>query len=109
MFDRLLGLIVEMSAEDESLGPPIKPQSGDVIIEATDFPRSVRLDDGTEIPVGLPPGVDPEQAKLAVAYLKQNPFLAKNAVRHAERLAQTPAMARQLQQMQVGSDLAERM
>lgn len=86
-----------MSGEEDSLGPPVKPKSG----ETEDFPKSLFLDDGTEVPVGLPPGVDPEQAKLALEYLKQNPVLAKNAVRHADALARNPGMSAQLAQMQV--------
>ena len=88
------------ASEEESLGPPIKPPSGDAL-EAVSFPKSIVLDDGTEVPVGLPPGMDPEQAKLAVAYLQQNPMLAKNAARRAERLMTSPGMAQQMMHMQV--------
>lgn len=89
-----------MSGEDERLGPPIKPKSGEE--QDGEFPKRVMLEDGTEVPVGLPPGVDPEHAKMALEYLKQNPVLAKNAVRHADKLVKSPEMANQFTQMQVG-------
>jgi len=58
-----------MSGQGTGTGTLVKPAAS----EAPNFPKTVVLSDGSEIPVGLPEGVDPEQAKLAVEYLKQNP------------------------------------
>eukprot|EP00210_Caulerpa_lentillifera_P008349 g7963.t1 len=86
-----------MSKEDEQLGPPIKPKSGGLDDE---FPKSITLENGTELPVGLPPDVDPDQAKLALEYLKTNPVLAEQALHRADKLLQYPQMAMDLQRMQ---------
>ena len=46
-----------------------------------------------QIPVALPPGVDPEIAKKVIELLKQNPEAAEQSYMQAQKLMQKPGMA----------------
>lgn len=54
-----------------------------------------------QVPVGLPPGMDPEQAKLVVEFMKKNPEFAMQTVQQMEQLMKNPAKAQSLIRMQV--------
>eukprot|EP01026_Neomeris_dumetosa_P001159 TRINITY_DN102887_c0_g1_i2.p1 TRINITY_DN102887_c0_g1~~TRINITY_DN102887_c0_g1_i2.p1 ORF type:complete len:260 (-),score=65.54 TRINITY_DN102887_c0_g1_i2:263-1042(-) len=64
-------------------------------------PKPITLPDGTKVPVGLPPGVDPAQAEAVVNYLQSNPEAAKAAFAQAQELMKDPVMAQQLVQAQI--------
>eukprot|EP01024_Parvocaulis_polyphysoides_P040942 TRINITY_DN373_c0_g1_i1.p1 TRINITY_DN373_c0_g1~~TRINITY_DN373_c0_g1_i1.p1 ORF type:complete len:295 (-),score=62.20 TRINITY_DN373_c0_g1_i1:179-958(-) len=64
-------------------------------------PKPITMPDGTQIPVGLPPGVDPAQAEAVANYLQQNPEAAKAALAQAQELMKDPVMAQQIVQAQV--------
>lgn len=85
-----------MSSEEQPTGPPIKPASSDL----SDFPKSVTLANGLQVPVGVPPGMDPEQAKLVVEFMKKNPEFAMQTVQSMEQLMKNPAKAQSLIRMQ---------
>ncbi|KAG2453934.1 hypothetical protein HYH02_002137 [Chlamydomonas schloesseri] len=53
----------------------------------------VTLEDGTEVPIKIPPGMPAAQAQALVAYLKSNPAAAKAAYEHAQKVMKTPGMA----------------
>ena len=53
------------------------------------IPKTLTLDDGTVIPVGLPPGVPPEQAMQVIEYLKQNPAVAKQMAANVKTMYET--------------------
>lgn len=53
------------------------------------------------MPVGLPPGMDPEQAKVVVEFMKNNPEFAMKTVQQMEQLMKNPSKAQSLIQMQV--------
>ncbi|PNW72290.1 hypothetical protein CHLRE_16g674300v5 [Chlamydomonas reinhardtii] len=55
--------------------------------------QTVTLEDGTEVPIKIPPGMPAAQAQALVAYLKSNPAAAKAAYEHAQKVMKTPGMA----------------
>jgi len=73
---------------------PIKPRS--TLESDAAFPKLISLQDGTQIPVGLPPGIDPAQAKKAIEFLKANPEYAQHTMKQFSRVLQNPAMAQQM-------------
>ncbi|CAD7697698.1 unnamed protein product [Ostreobium quekettii] len=77
---------------------PIKPKS--TLESGAEFPKSITLQDGTQIPVGLPPGVEPAQGKKAIEFLKANPEYAQHTMKQVNRVLQNPAMAQQIFRMQ---------
>lgn len=81
---------------DQVQAPPIKPASSD----ASDFPTSVTLANGQEVPVGLPPGMDPQQAKMVLEFMKKNPEQAMQTVHQMETLMKNPSKAQSLMRMQ---------
>ncbi|KAK9830304.1 hypothetical protein WJX72_010886 [[Myrmecia] bisecta] len=60
----------------------------------------ISLPDGTQVPVGLPPGMDPALAKQVIEYLQQNPEAAKQSYAQAQQILKNPEMAQQLVHMQ---------
>lgn len=54
---------------------------------------NVTLEDGTEVPIKIPPGMPPAQAQMLVQYLKSNPAAAKAAYDQAQMMLKTPGMA----------------
>lgn len=77
---------------------PIKPKS--TLDSEAAFPKTITLKDGSVIPVGLPPGLDPNHGKMALEFLKANPEYAQNTVKQVDRIMQNPAMAQQIFRMQ---------
>ncbi|GIL79791.1 hypothetical protein Vretimale_12414 [Volvox reticuliferus] len=59
------------------------------IIEA----QTVTLEDGTEVPIKIPPGMPAAQAQALVAYLKSNPSAAKAAYEQAQTIMHNPSLA----------------
>jgi hypothetical protein len=49
-----------------------------------------------QIPVGIPPNLDPAIAKQVIEYLKANPEAAQQSYEEAHRLLQTPGMAQMM-------------
>lgn len=84
--------------ETPSDAPPIKPKS--TLDSESAFPKTITLKDGSVIPVGLPPGLDPTHGKMALEYLKANPEYAQNTVKQVDRIMRNPAMAQQFFRMQ---------
>lgn len=84
--------------EEQPEAPPIKPKSTKE--SDSEFPKTITLKDGSVIPVGLPPGLDPAHGKMALEFLKANPEYARNTVKHVDKMLQNPAMAQQLFRMQ---------
>lgn len=94
----------------------------------TDFRRSVRYADNmsgrtpqhppvatlynlldlSQVPVAMPPGVDPQMAKHVIEYLKQNPEAAQQSYLEAQRILHTPGMAESMlnSQTQTAADPA---
>ncbi|KAK9796645.1 hypothetical protein WJX73_007965 [Symbiochloris irregularis] len=69
--------------------------------EVSEQLEAITLEDGTQMPVGLPPGMDPGMARELVEYLRKNPEMAKHTYNEAQRLLQAnPSMATQLPQLQ---------
>lgn len=50
----------------------------------------------SQVPIGLPPGVDPALAQQAIEYLRAHPEEAKKAVEDAQRLLRNPNMANEM-------------
>ncbi|KAG2491882.1 hypothetical protein HYH03_009834 [Edaphochlamys debaryana] len=59
----------------------------------------VTLEDGTEVPIKIPPGMPGPQAQALIAYLKSNPAAAKAAYEQAQMVMKNPAMAQAFTQM----------
>ena len=61
-----------------------------------------------QVPVALPPGVNPETAKHVIEYLKQNPEAAQQSYLEAQRILHTPGMAESMlnSQTQTAADPA---
>lgn len=61
-----------------------------------------------QVPVALPPGVNPETAKHVIEYLKQNPEAAQQSYLEAQRILHTPGMAESMlnSQTQAAADPA---
>ncbi|GFR48770.1 hypothetical protein Agub_g10591 [Astrephomene gubernaculifera] len=55
--------------------------------------QTVTLEDGTEVPIKIPPGMPTAQAQALVEYLKSNPAAAKAAYDQAQMIMKNPAMA----------------
>uniref|UniRef100_A0A7R9VDV6 Uncharacterized protein n=1 Tax=Chlamydomonas euryale TaxID=1486919 RepID=A0A7R9VDV6_9CHLO len=53
----------------------------------------ITLEDGTKIPYKIPANMPPVQAQALVAYLQQNPEVAKKAHEQAQAMLKTPGMA----------------
>ncbi len=49
-----------------------------------------------QIPVAIPPNLDPAIAKQVIEYLKANPEAAQQSYEEANRLLQTPGMAQMM-------------
>lgn len=66
------------------------------------------LVDLSQVPVALPPGVDPQMAKHVIEYLKQNPEAAQQSYLEAQRILHTPGMAESMlnSQTQTAADPA---
>ena len=62
----------------------------------------------SQVPVALPPGVNPETAKQVIEYLKQNPEAAQQSYLEAQRILHTPGMAESMlkSQSQTAADPA---
>eukprot|EP00877_Chromochloris_zofingiensis_P007586 jgi/Chrzof1/3080/Cz12g11010.t1 len=60
----------------------------------------IKLEDGTEIPVKIPPGMSTEQAQGVVDFLKSNPQAAKAAWDQAQGMLKTPGFANAMVNMQ---------
>lgn len=52
-----------------------------------------------QIPIKIPEGMPPVQAKALVAYLQQNPDVAKKAHEQAQHMLKTPGMAQAFMQV----------
>lgn len=50
--------------------------------------------------MGIPPGMDPAQAKMAVEFLKANPAYAQNTMQQLSKMMQNPQTAEHLLRMQ---------
>eukprot|EP00879_Flechtneria_rotunda_P011121 GHRR01011618.1.p1 GENE.GHRR01011618.1~~GHRR01011618.1.p1 ORF type:complete len:304 (+),score=115.86 GHRR01011618.1:124-1035(+) len=53
----------------------------------------ITLEDGTQVPVRIPPGMPAEQAQGIIDFLKANPEAAKGAWSQAQQILQTPGLA----------------
>ncbi|KAI8473716.1 MAG: flagellar associated protein [Monoraphidium minutum] len=59
-----------------------------------DIPQFITLEDGSQVPIKIPPGMPAEQAAAVVEYLTSNPAAAKAAFEQAQRVMRaSPAMA----------------
>ena len=50
----------------------------------------------TQIPVAIPPNLDPAVAKQVIEYLKANPEAAQQSYEQAHRMLRTPGMAQMM-------------
>lgn len=64
----------------------------------------ITLEDGTQVPVRIPPGMPKEQAEGIIAYLKANPEAAKAAWQQAQAIMQNPGLSNAFINMQNQSD-----
>ncbi|CAD7696862.1 unnamed protein product [Ostreobium quekettii] len=91
--------------EEQAEARPIKPKS--TLDSNAEFPKSITLQDGTQIPVGLPPGIDPAQGKQVLDFLKANPEYAQHTMKQLNKILQNPAMAQQIFRMQAMTSTPE--
>jgi len=56
-------------------------------------PQFITLEDGTQIPVKIPPGMPADAARGIIEYLKANPEAAKAAWGQAQSMLKTPGLA----------------
>ncbi|KAF6255784.1 flagellar associated protein [Scenedesmus sp. NREL 46B-D3] len=68
------------------------------------FAQHITLQDGTQVPVKIPPGMPAEQAQGIMAYLQANPEAAKAAWAQAQSLLATPGLANAFVNMQSQAD-----
>lgn len=68
------------------------------------FAQHITLEDGTQVPVKIPPGMPAEQAQGIIAYLSANPEAAKAAWAQAQSLLATPGLANAFVNMQSQAD-----
>ena len=61
-----------------------------------------------QIPVAVPPNLDPAIAKQVIEYLKANPDAAQQSYEQANRMLQTPGMAQMMLDAKVGCETAFR-
>ena len=57
----------------------------------------------TQIPVAIPPNLDPAVAKQVIEYLKANPEAAQQSYEQAHRMLRTPGMAQMMLDSKVQS------
>eukprot|EP00884_Botryococcus_braunii_P001217 jgi/Botrbrau1/11096/Bobra.0219s0006.1 len=62
--------------------------------------RIITLEDGTEMPVGIPPGMDPAIAEQVIQYLQKDPETAKKSLEAAQSMMMNSGMAADLAQSQ---------
>jgi len=65
---------------------PTARRGGAAAGPAAGIPKTIELEDGTVIPVGLPPGVSAEQAQQVIAFLRANPELAKQTANNVKQM-----------------------